>query len=59
MTATFIHKPNTEQQKIGVSGFGYSKGYYDICNKLSNNQEAQLKIIEEWGANMNYNKEIH
>lgn len=59
ITATFIHKPNTEQQKIGTSGFGYSRGYYSICEKLSTNEEAQLKIIEDWGANMNYNSEIH
>ena len=58
MTATFIHKPNTEQQKIGISGFAYSKGYYDICYILSTNGNAQREIIEEWGANMNYNSEI-
>lgn len=58
MTATFIHRPNTEQQKIGISGFCCCKGYNDICYILSTNGNAQREIIEEWGANMNYNKEI-
>ena len=55
MTATFINKPNTEQQRIGTSGYGYTTGYFDICEKLSSDEDTQLKIIEEWGANMNYN----
>lgn len=58
ITATFIKKPNTEQQRIGTSGYGYTTGYFNICEGLSSDEDLQEQIIEEWGANMNYNIEL-
>ena len=50
MTATFINKPNTEAQRVGTSGYGYTTGYFNICEKLSSDEDTQLKNNRRMGC---------